>query len=187
MQRLLMLSGLLEGTNVCRKKEKWTCIKVRFWPVLTCEVNIGYARKNIESINIKASWIKGELEDDLAFAVYSSLMLSSQFAYLCLCRVAAHNKEELCQRGITHILNAAHNAWGSKGNQTFYGAEFSYYGIAAEDSVDFDLSSYFHPASEYIHQALRAPKGESPSLQRCFSSLAAWRRVDVTSRIPQPA
>ncbi|XP_015671950.1 dual specificity protein phosphatase 13-like [Protobothrops mucrosquamatus] len=74
--------------------------------------------------------------------------------------VTAHNKEELCQRGITHILNTAHNAWGSKGNQAFYGPEFSYYGIAAEDSVDFDLSAYFHPASEYIHQALRAPKGK---------------------------
>ncbi|XP_032087362.1 dual specificity protein phosphatase 13-like [Thamnophis elegans] len=74
--------------------------------------------------------------------------------------VTAHNKEELSQHGITHIMNAAHGAWGSKGNQTFYGSEISYYGIAAEDSVDFDLSVYFHPASKYIHQALRAPKGK---------------------------
>ncbi|XP_070610029.1 dual specificity protein phosphatase 13A-like [Erythrolamprus reginae] len=74
--------------------------------------------------------------------------------------VTAHNKERLSQHGITHILNAAHGAWGSKGNQTFYGSEISYYGIAAEDSVDFDLSVYFHPASKYIHQALRTPKGK---------------------------
>ncbi|XP_026566746.1 dual specificity protein phosphatase 13-like isoform X1 [Pseudonaja textilis] len=74
--------------------------------------------------------------------------------------VTAHNKEELRRYGITHILNAAHGAWGSKGNQTFYGSEISYYGIAAEDDVDFDLTVYFHPASEYIHQALKAPKGK---------------------------
>ncbi|ETE63484.1 Dual specificity protein phosphatase 13 isoform MDSP, partial [Ophiophagus hannah] len=48
-------------------------------------------------------------------------------------QVTAHNKEELRRYGITHILNAAHSAWGSKGNQTFYGSEISYYGIAAED------------------------------------------------------
>uniref|UniRef100_A0A670ZT32 Dual specificity protein phosphatase n=1 Tax=Pseudonaja textilis TaxID=8673 RepID=A0A670ZT32_PSETE len=75
-------------------------------------------------------------------------------------KVTAHNKEELRRYGITHILNAAHGAWGSKGNQTFYGSEISYYGIAAEDDVDFDLTVYFHPASEYIHQALKAPKGK---------------------------
>ncbi|XP_007437155.1 dual specificity protein phosphatase 13-like [Python bivittatus] len=74
--------------------------------------------------------------------------------------IVAHNKVELRQLGISHILNAAHNTWGSKGNQTFYGSEISYHGIAAEDSVDFDLSVYFHPASEYIHKALRAPKGK---------------------------
>ncbi|XP_058044442.1 dual specificity protein phosphatase 13-like isoform X2 [Ahaetulla prasina] len=77
-----------------------------------------------------------------------------------LYRVTAHNKEELSRHGITYILNAAHGAWGSKGNQTFYGSEISYYGIRAEDSIDFDLSVYFHPASKYIHQALRAPKGK---------------------------
>ncbi|XP_063162291.1 dual specificity protein phosphatase 13A [Candoia aspera] len=74
--------------------------------------------------------------------------------------VVAHHKEELRQRGITHILNAAHNAWGSKGNQTFYGSEISYLGIAAEDSIDFDLRVYSHQASEYIHKALKAPEGE---------------------------
>ncbi|XP_003223192.1 dual specificity protein phosphatase 26 [Anolis carolinensis] len=74
--------------------------------------------------------------------------------------VIAHNKEELKRYGITHILNAAHNAWGSKGNQAFYSREFLYHGIAAEDSTDFDLSVYFYPASEYIHKALSSPNGK---------------------------
>ncbi|XP_044276049.1 dual specificity phosphatase 29-like [Varanus komodoensis] len=71
----------------------------------------------------------------------------------------AHNKEELKKLGITHILNAAHGAWGSKGSQAFYGREIHYYGIEAEDSTDFDLSIYFRPASAYIHKALGAPNG----------------------------
>lgn len=75
----------------------------------------------------------------------------------------AHDKEELKRRGITHILNAAHAAWGSRGSQVFYGKEIHYYGIAAEDCTDFDLSMYFHPASDYIHKALRAPNGEHKS------------------------
>nr|XP_034994569.1 dual specificity protein phosphatase 13-like [Zootoca vivipara] len=73
---------------------------------------------------------------------------------------AAHNKEELRKRGITHILNAAHAAWGSKGSQAFYGTEFHYYGIAAEDSPDFDLGVHFRPASEFITKALSVPNGK---------------------------
>ncbi|XP_042314987.1 dual specificity protein phosphatase 13-like isoform X2 [Sceloporus undulatus] len=72
----------------------------------------------------------------------------------------AHNKEELRKHGITHILNAAHNACGSKGNQAFYGKEFCYHGIAADDFPDFDLSIYFRSASEYIHKALSVPNGK---------------------------
>ncbi|XP_053164925.1 dual specificity protein phosphatase 26-like [Hemicordylus capensis] len=74
--------------------------------------------------------------------------------------VVAHNKEELRKCGITHVLNAAHAAWGSKGSQDFYGKEIHYYGIAAEDSTDFDLSIHFHPASKYIHEVLSAPNGK---------------------------
>uniref|UniRef100_A0A8D0B5S3 Dual specificity protein phosphatase n=1 Tax=Salvator merianae TaxID=96440 RepID=A0A8D0B5S3_SALMN len=74
--------------------------------------------------------------------------------------IAAHNKEELRKCGITHVLNAAHNTWGSKGNQPFYGTEIQYHGIAAEDSPDFDISIYFNPASEFIHKALSIPNGK---------------------------
>ncbi|XP_077202116.1 dual specificity protein phosphatase 26-like [Paroedura picta] len=74
--------------------------------------------------------------------------------------VIAHNKEELQRLGITHVLNAAHGAWGSRGCQEFYGQEIHYYGISAEDAPDFDLSVHFHSASEYIHKALSAPQGK---------------------------
>nr|XP_056704281.1 dual specificity protein phosphatase 26-like [Euleptes europaea] len=74
--------------------------------------------------------------------------------------VIAHDKDELRRLGITHILNAAHGAWGSQGCQLFYGQEIHYHGIAAEDTPDFNLSVHFHPASEYIHKALSAPQGK---------------------------
>ncbi|XP_015270011.1 PREDICTED: dual specificity protein phosphatase 26-like [Gekko japonicus] len=74
--------------------------------------------------------------------------------------VMANDKEELQRLGITHILNAAHGAWGSRGCRDFYDQEIHYHGIVAEDDPDFDLSVHFHPASEYIHRALSAPQGK---------------------------
>uniref|UniRef100_A0A8D0H2N3 Dual specificity protein phosphatase n=1 Tax=Sphenodon punctatus TaxID=8508 RepID=A0A8D0H2N3_SPHPU len=74
--------------------------------------------------------------------------------------VIAHDREELRKLGITHVLNAAHSAWGSKGDQDFYGQEIHYHGIAAEDSIDFNLSRHFYPASEYINGALSTPNGK---------------------------
>uniref|UniRef100_A0A674IML5 Dual specificity protein phosphatase n=1 Tax=Terrapene triunguis TaxID=2587831 RepID=A0A674IML5_9SAUR len=63
----------------------------------------------------------------------------------------AHDKEELRKLGITHVLNAAHSTWESKGDQAFYGQEIHYCGIAAEDSTNFNLSEHFYPASDTIH------------------------------------
>ncbi|XP_008171693.2 dual specificity protein phosphatase 26-like [Chrysemys picta bellii] len=72
----------------------------------------------------------------------------------------AHDKEELRKLGITHVLNAAHSTWESKGDQAFYGQEIHYCGIAAEDSTDFNLREHFYPASEYINKALSALNGK---------------------------
>ncbi|NXW16990.1 DS13B phosphatase, partial [Circaetus pectoralis] len=55
--------------------------------------------------------------------------------------------------GVTHALNAAHFAWGSKGDQTFHGQERHYYGIPAEDLIDFHLGAHFCTASECVHKA----------------------------------
>ncbi|XP_019357734.1 PREDICTED: dual specificity protein phosphatase 13-like [Gavialis gangeticus] len=72
----------------------------------------------------------------------------------------AHDKKELRKLGITHVLNAAHSAWGSKGDQGFYGPEIHYHGIAAEDSTDFNLRMHFYPASKYINKALNVLNGK---------------------------
>ncbi|XP_067828672.1 dual specificity protein phosphatase 13A-like [Heptranchias perlo] len=71
--------------------------------------------------------------------------------------VIAHDRKQLRKLGITHVLNAAHSKWGSKGDQIFYGKKINYYGIAADDSPDFDLSTYFYTAAEQIHQTLNTP------------------------------
>ncbi|XP_051897327.1 dual specificity protein phosphatase 13-like [Pristis pectinata] len=66
----------------------------------------------------------------------------------------AHDRFQLWKLGITHVLNAAHKQLASSGCQDFYGTAMDYYGIAARDLPSFDISAYFHPASEYIHQAV---------------------------------
>lgn len=82
-------------------------------------------------------------------------------SHLVLHRLIAHDKKELRKLGITHVLNAAHSAWGSKGDQGFYGPEIHYHGIAAEDSTDFNLRMHFYPASKYINKALSVLNGKS--------------------------
>uniref|UniRef100_A0A3P9N3M4 Dual specificity protein phosphatase n=1 Tax=Poecilia reticulata TaxID=8081 RepID=A0A3P9N3M4_POERE len=69
----------------------------------------------------------------------------------------AQNKAVLLNLGITHVLNAAHSKQGSPGNQSFYGNDFVYFGIPADDSTHFDLDVYFQPAADFIHKALKSP------------------------------
>ncbi|XP_036072886.1 dual specificity protein phosphatase 13 [Oryzias melastigma] len=73
---------------------------------------------------------------------------------------AAQNKAALLRLGITHVLNAAHSKRGSMGNQRFYGNDFVYFGIPADDSTHFDLDVYFQPAADFIHNALKSPSGK---------------------------
>ncbi|KAK2820475.1 hypothetical protein Q5P01_023434 [Channa striata] len=72
----------------------------------------------------------------------------------------AQNKAVLLKLGITHVLNAAHSKRGSIGNQGFYGNDFVYCGIPADDSTHFDLDVYFQPAADFIHRALKSPDGK---------------------------
>nr|XP_061822075.1 dual specificity protein phosphatase 13A-like [Nerophis lumbriciformis] len=72
----------------------------------------------------------------------------------------AQTKTALVQLGITHVLNAAHSKKGSIGNQGFYGKDFEYCGIPADDSTHFDLDVYFRPAADFIHKGLKAPHGK---------------------------
>ncbi|KAM7370716.1 hypothetical protein PAMP_010241 [Pampus punctatissimus] len=75
-------------------------------------------------------------------------------------RAVAQTKSSLLKLGITHVLNAAHSKKGSIGNQSFYGKDFVYCGIPADDSTYFDLDVYFQPAADFIHKALKSPDGK---------------------------
>ncbi|XP_038846734.1 dual specificity protein phosphatase 13-like [Salvelinus namaycush] len=68
----------------------------------------------------------------------------------------SHNKYELWRLGITHVLNAAHGKMCCKGSDDYYGTTVSYYGVPANDLPTFDLSPFFYPAAQYIHQALKS-------------------------------
>uniref|UniRef100_A0A8C3TIE4 Dual specificity protein phosphatase n=1 Tax=Chelydra serpentina TaxID=8475 RepID=A0A8C3TIE4_CHESE len=66
----------------------------------------------------------------------------------------AANRRELTRLRITHILNASHSKW--RGGAEYYeGTSIRYLGIEAHDSPSFDMSPYFYPAADFIHQALR--------------------------------
>lgn len=42
----------------------------------------------------------------------------------------------------------------------FYGNDFVYCGIPADDSTHFDLNVYFKPAADFIHKALKTSDGK---------------------------
>ncbi|XP_058507558.1 dual specificity protein phosphatase 13A family protein [Solea solea] len=66
----------------------------------------------------------------------------------------SHDKLGLWQLGITHVLNASHGKLCCKGSDDFYGTTVKYYGVPANDLPTFDISPFFNPAAEFIHQAL---------------------------------
>ncbi|XP_067378116.1 dual specificity protein phosphatase 13A-like [Channa argus] len=66
----------------------------------------------------------------------------------------SHDKFGLYKLGITHVLNAAHGKLCCKGSDDFYGTTVKYYGVPANDLPTFDLSPFFYPAADFIHQAM---------------------------------
>lgn len=66
----------------------------------------------------------------------------------------SHDRFGLWQLGVTHVLNAAHGKLCCKGSEDFYGTTVKYFGVPANDLPTFDLSPFFYPAAEFIHQAL---------------------------------
>uniref|UniRef100_A0A3B3X420 Dual specificity protein phosphatase n=1 Tax=Poecilia mexicana TaxID=48701 RepID=A0A3B3X420_9TELE len=66
----------------------------------------------------------------------------------------ANDRYSLWKLGITHVVNAAHGRMYCQGSHDFYGATVEYYGVPADDSPSFDLSRYFLPTAEYIHNSL---------------------------------
>ncbi|KAM9727903.1 dual specificity phosphatase 29-like isoform 1-T3 [Menidia menidia] len=64
--------------------------------------------------------------------------------------------------GITHVLNAAEGKWNNVLTGAHYYSDMSiqYYGIEADDKPTFNISPYFCPAAEFIHEALRHPQNK---------------------------
>lgn len=69
--------------------------------------------------------------------------------------------------GITHVLNAAEGKW----NNVLTGADYysdmniHYYGIEADDKPTFNISQFFHPAAQFVHEALSQPQSESEQVK----------------------
>uniref|UniRef100_A0A3B4BIM0 Dual specificity protein phosphatase n=2 Tax=Periophthalmus magnuspinnatus TaxID=409849 RepID=A0A3B4BIM0_9GOBI len=78
--------------------------------------------------------------------------------------VAARDKGTLHSLGITHIVNAAHGPPNPTPGQLYFhvstGPRFyrdmavDYYGVEADDAIDFILSPFFYPTARYIRAAL---------------------------------
>nr|XP_020457550.1 dual specificity protein phosphatase 13-like [Monopterus albus] len=77
--------------------------------------------------------------------------------------VAARDKGMLYSLGITHIVNAAHGPRNPSPGYCYYvntGPRFyrdmtvDYYGVEADDAIDFMLSPFFYPTARYIRAAL---------------------------------
>nr|P0C599.1 RecName: Full=Dual specificity phosphatase 29; AltName: Full=Dual specificity phosphatase DUPD1 [Takifugu rubripes] len=61
--------------------------------------------------------------------------------------------------GITHVLNAAEGKWNNvlTGADYYSDTNIQYYGIEADDKPTFNISQFFHPAAQFIHEALSQP------------------------------
>ncbi|GAA6213856.1 dual specificity protein phosphatase 9-like [Lates japonicus] len=77
--------------------------------------------------------------------------------------VAARDKGTLHSLGITHIVNAAHGPPSpgpgpcfcvNTGPRFYRDMTVDYYGVEADDAIDFILSPFFYPTARYIRAAL---------------------------------
>uniref|UniRef100_A0A3Q0SJH0 Dual specificity protein phosphatase n=1 Tax=Amphilophus citrinellus TaxID=61819 RepID=A0A3Q0SJH0_AMPCI len=68
----------------------------------------------------------------------------------------------LLDLGITHILNAAEGKWNNvlTGAQYYRDMGIQYYGVEADDKPTFNISQYFSPAANFIHEALAHPQNK---------------------------
>lgn len=79
------------------------------------------------------------------------------------CRKTALERPGLKDLGITHVLNAAEGKWNNvlTGANYYSDMEIQYCGVEADDKPTFNISHFFHPAAQFIHEALSQPKSES--------------------------
>lgn len=74
----------------------------------------------------------------------------------------ALERPHLKELGVTHVLNAAEGKW----NNVLTGADYysdlgiQYFGVEADDKPTFNISQFFDPATEFIHEALSQPQNK---------------------------
>ncbi|XP_029305596.1 dual specificity phosphatase DUPD1-like [Cottoperca gobio] len=64
--------------------------------------------------------------------------------------------------GVTHVLNAAEGKWNNvlTGADYYTDMDIKYYGVEADDKPTFNMSQYFCPATQFIHEALSHPQNK---------------------------
>ncbi|KAF5894580.1 dual specificity protein phosphatase 13-like, partial [Clarias magur] len=88
----------------------------------------------------------------------------------------ANDRYGVWKLGISHVLNAAHGKAHCHGSHAFYGSSVEYYGIPADDSPSFNLSPYFQPCADYIHQVLESP-GAGRHMRKEYLSVKDLEKV----------
>ncbi|KAF5901566.1 dual specificity protein phosphatase 13-like, partial [Clarias magur] len=106
----------------------------------------------------------GQLSCNHVDEVWPRLFLGDMFM--------SHNRYGLWRLGITHVLNAAHGKMCCKGSDDFYGTTVQYYGVPANDLPTFDISPFFYPSAQYIHQALNTTGALNRSTHRATDMTA---------------
>lgn len=78
-------------------------------------------------------------------------------------RKTALERAGLRELGITHVLNAAEGKFNNVLTGAGYYGDMGilYYGVEADDKPTFNISQYFCPATQFIHEALSHSQSES--------------------------
>ncbi|XP_074532249.1 dual specificity phosphatase 29-like [Halichoeres trimaculatus] len=68
----------------------------------------------------------------------------------------------LKELGITHVLNAAEGKWNNvlTGADYYSDVNIEYFGVEADDKPTFNISQFFCPATQFIHEALSQPENK---------------------------
>lgn len=85
-------------------------------------------------------------------------------------RKTALERPGLRDLGITHVLNAAEGKWNNvlTGADYYCDMDIQYYGVEADDKPSFNISQYFCPAAQFIHEALSQTQSKSWRKSKSF-------------------
>lgn len=112
------------------------------------------------------------LQQTQSFFYLASVSLSC-FLFV-IFSVTTHSRFGLWKMGISHVLNAAHSTLFCQEPHDFFGTTIEYHGVPAHDLPEFDISSFFYSAAEFIHKALNTPGGMKSLLVRTADILKLY-------------